>query len=168
MNDNLWFWSDQHFGHKNIIRLCNRPFQSLHEMHRALVDNHNSVVARGDTVVYGGDVFHRAKKDLKKAILSNLNGRKILVRGNHDSAPEAMYDLGFDLVVEFLQMQVNNKMVMVSHYPKVSGTYDILLHGHTHSNKRVDGDKINLCVEAWDYFPVSFEHLKKVMSNIHK
>lgn len=78
-----FFTSDHHFFHKNIIKLCDRPFKDLDEMHTALINNWNEVVHEDDTVYVVGDFsFGRANKT--REILKRLKGDKILVIGNHD------------------------------------------------------------------------------------
>lgn len=77
-----FYTSDQHFDHENIIKYCDRPFSSVQEMNDAMVYNWNSVVKPTDVTVVLGDV------SISKAGLEHvkrLNGRKILVPGNHDS-----------------------------------------------------------------------------------
>lgn len=77
-----FFTSDEHFGHERIIELCNRPFSSLEDMHDALVYNWNAVVKPTDVTVVLGDVAI-SRKGLEQ--VRRLNGKKILVPGNHDS-----------------------------------------------------------------------------------
>src|SRR5882724_4671195 len=79
----IWFTSDQHFCHKNIIRLCNRPFADLDEMHRTLKEKWNAKVGPQDLVYVIGDFSFCQKTEAHK-ILQALNGKKILIQGNHD------------------------------------------------------------------------------------
>jgi len=57
----IYFTSDLHLGHKNIIKLCHRPFASLKEMDETLVSNWNQVVTNGDTVYIIGDLMFRTQ-----------------------------------------------------------------------------------------------------------
>ena len=84
MTKEIFFTSDQHYGHFNIIRYCNRPFSSVEEMDETLIQNHNKKVRQSDIVYMVGDLaFHKDRAQII-ALLKRLNGRKILVTGNHD------------------------------------------------------------------------------------
>lgn len=72
--------ADTHFGHKNIIKYCNRPFKTIEEMDETLIKNWNEVVSKEDTVLHLGDVFLCGKEKAKQ-IMSRLNGKKILIKG---------------------------------------------------------------------------------------
>ena len=78
-----FFTSDTHFGHKNIINLCNRPFDDVTHMNEMLVVNWNKVIGQDDTVYHHGDValgtIHESLQYIKR-----LNGTKIQIIGNHD------------------------------------------------------------------------------------
>ncbi len=78
----IWFTSDQHFGHKNIINLCRRPFSDVRNMQNLLIMNWNEVVAPDDLVFVLGDFTLDPEKNLD--VLDQLNGEKILFIGNHD------------------------------------------------------------------------------------
>lgn len=97
----IWFTSDHHFGHENIIGHCHRPFTGpggkpdLEAMHRVLSERWNERVAPDDTVYYLGD-FAMGPRELWPEYAENLHGRKILVRGNHDKGSEAsLLEVGF-------------------------------------------------------------------------
>ena len=79
-----YFTSDQHFGHYNIIRLCDRPFKTQEEMDEVLFSKWNSKIKDNDTVYILGDLFFRAAK--VEPILKVLKGHKHLIVGNHDSS----------------------------------------------------------------------------------
>ena len=57
-----YFTSDLHLGHRNIIRLCNRPFATIEEMDETLIRNWNAKVTNGDTVYILGDLLFRNEK----------------------------------------------------------------------------------------------------------
>lgn len=79
----IWFTSDWHFGHKNILNYCKRPFKDLEEMHIALIKLWNDTVKPEDTVYFIGD-FSLNKK-WSRDIVPLLNGTKYLISGNHDA-----------------------------------------------------------------------------------
>ena len=78
----VFFTSDLHFGHQNILKFCNRPWETTEEMDKALIENWNSVVGKDDIVFDLGD-FAFAPNWRWKEILSQLNGKHYLILGNH-------------------------------------------------------------------------------------
>ncbi len=81
----IYFTADLHFGHANVIRHCNRPFASADEMDAALTHNWNSFVGKHDEVYILGDFTMKPAAEAHR-YLSALNGRKYMIRGNHDHA----------------------------------------------------------------------------------
>ena len=81
--DKVFFTSDTHFNHTNIIQYCQRPFKSTDEMNEAIIDNWNSVVGEEDTVFHLGDFCLGSSAEWNK-ILNRLNGKIYLILGNHD------------------------------------------------------------------------------------
>ena len=79
----ILYTSDLHFGHKNVIRFDNRPFQDVEEMDRTLIELWNNRVQPDDTVYIIGDICFRASRT-PAWYLSQLKGHKILILGNHD------------------------------------------------------------------------------------
>ncbi|MBP5230316.1 MAG: hydrolase, partial [Clostridia bacterium] len=55
----VYFIADTHFGHKNILRICGRPFETIEEMNETLIRNWNERVRGSDTVYIVGDMFFR-------------------------------------------------------------------------------------------------------------
>ena len=90
-----YFISDTHFGHKNVIRFCDRPFKTVTEMNNSMIEIWNSVVSDADTVFVLGDVFLCPEEEAKEYI-ERLNGYKVLVKGNHDYSEKVMLRVGFD------------------------------------------------------------------------
>ena len=88
----IYYTSDLHLGHANIITHCNRPFSAVDEMDEVLIDNWNAKVTNADTVYVLGDLMFRNKRPAE-AYLSRLKGRKHLVVGNHDKAWMKKVDL---------------------------------------------------------------------------
>ena len=101
-NGRVFVCADLHFSHTNIIKYEDRPFNDRDEMDEGLIRNWNSVVTKDDTVYVLGDVAF-CGKDKAKSLVQRLNGRKILIMGNHDRAKSPTYwqEIGFDLVSPF-------------------------------------------------------------------
>lgn len=106
----VFYTSDTHYGHTNVIRYCKRPFctwrgdepePDVQYMNREMVRRWNSVVGPRDVVFHLGD-FAMGKRHEMKPIISKLNGYKILIKGNHDRSAQAMQEAGFDEVLEEL------------------------------------------------------------------
>ena len=74
-----WIWSDLHLHHKNIIRYCNRPFQSVEAMNEALLAAWKQTVGEDDTIICGGDIaLAGALKRERLARVRAMPGRKLL------------------------------------------------------------------------------------------
>jgi len=81
----IYFTADLHFRHDNIIRHCNRPFRSVEEMDKRLVENWNKTVKSNDEIYILGDLTMKGA-EVANDFLRKLKGIKYLVRGNHDVA----------------------------------------------------------------------------------
>ena len=79
---NVYFTSDTHFGHSNIMRFCQRPFSDVTDMNNCLIENWNNKVGKDDIIFHLGD-FAMGGSNLWNGILERLNGHKILILGNH-------------------------------------------------------------------------------------
>jgi calcineurin-like phosphoesterase family protein len=111
---NQFVTSDWHLGHQKSIMFDKRPFNDLHHMHEVLVNNYNASVQPGDVCYFLGDVgFGEAGKK----IIPRLNGKKILVLGNHDKGKARMYEMGFDLVLNGAMITIGQNIITMSHCP---------------------------------------------------
>ena len=63
----IYFTSDTHFGHKNVIRLCGRPYETVEEMDEDMIEKWNRKVTELDTVYMAGIKAIR-DLDYKKAV----------------------------------------------------------------------------------------------------
>lgn len=139
---NRFVVSDHHFGHTNSwekFKLADgctplRPFTSNDEMNETMIERHNAKVKEHDTVYFLGDVVINRKH---LHLVKQLNGRKILIRGNHDIFRDDDYrEVGFEQI-HGVRVWVD-KFVM-SHIPLhpdcVSGRFRVNVHGHLHANK---------------------------------
>ncbi len=168
----IFFVSDTHFGHANIIRFCNRPFGTVEEMDEALVANWNDKVGGNDTVYFLGDLFFRAAPDKVMDILGRLKGRKHLVIGNHDSSwmTKELVDRHFVEASPFLDVSDGGMHLVMCHYPLLCWGGEgksWMVHGHIHNNRHMDywpllqvrERVLNASVEINGYAPVTFEEL---------
>lgn len=114
----IWFTSDPHYYHKNVIKLCNRPFNNLHEMHEHMIQEWNKRIKKATDKVYVLGDFAFANYTMTEKITSRLNGHKILVLGNHDYAAHKMFKAGFQEVHENHYIEIGNKQkIFLSHFP---------------------------------------------------
>lgn len=161
LQSNLWFTSDQHFHHKNIIEYCQRPFSTVEEMNATLIELYRQCVNPWDTVFFLGDVFFGSKVEAEK-IISQLPGEKHLIRGNHDRWSDSFYKkLGFTTVQEYLDLydERNNLGILLTHAPTKIGEPPNSIHevnfcGHVHEKWRVQGKHYNVGVDQHNFAPV--------------
>lgn len=160
-NGKIYFWSDQHFNHKNIINIVGRPFEDMEHMNSYMFEQYRKKIKPEDLVIWGGDIAFGPIENISK-ILSNLPGKKLLVMGNHDFDAKNNFKNynAFDssLMVFSYQENIDNNIcnVIVTHYPldlKYIPENTVNIHGHIHAY--LAGEKrINMSVEQTQYMPV--------------
>lgn len=151
----LYFTADWHFGHKNIIEYCKRPFKTVDEMNEALIVNYNEKVSNSDTCIFVGDFVFYDQEYTCTELLKRLNGKKILVKGNHDWLSNKKYiKAGF--------IQSTKSLVIdgyrVVHRPGKCDRYNEkrFIVAHVHEHWRVKGKMINVGVDMWGFKPIPF------------
>lgn len=150
--------SDTHFFHKNIIEYCKRPFKTVDEMNSTIITNWNKTVKKGDTVIIPGDVFFKINKELITSITNSLNGKKILIIGNHDNHSPSFYmEVGFSNAY-YYPIFYDNKYI-ISHFPIEDTKGFINIHGHIHDKVIGDRFHINVSVEQLNYTPINIKNL---------
>lgn len=174
-HDKVWFTSDLHFWHKNVCKYCDRPYESLEEMHEAIINNWNSVIKNDDDVFLLGDMGFCGIEKLR-VLIARLNGKIHLVQGNHDSdkVVNNLYGSGYiHSVCDVIQVTVvgdeecPNQELTLCHYPwsdwpnKERGAW--MIHGHQHQLP----DTPSCSYAHWDVGldknnmrPINFEQLK--------
>ena len=179
----IWFTSDLHFGHKNILKFCKRPWDTVEEMDEGLIQNWNRVVGKDDLVFNLGD-FAFATNGRWKELINRLNGHIHLILGNHDVVRwpgDKTMEL-FDSVSHQMILKIDGRTVCLNHYPYLcfGGTWRkpkyavYQLFGHVHSGpncKGIDTDRlVNLFPYQYDvgvdnnnYTPVSWEQVKEII-----
>lgn len=164
----IYYTSDLHLGHANIIKLCRRPFDSVGEMNRTLIANWNERVTNADHVYIIGDLIFRTAEDPLDH-LERLKGRKHLIIGNHDQDWMKKVDMPkyFESVDRLLVFGNGKHKVTLCHYPMMSFEGKYLIYGHIHNNKndtywpllKTMTNALNASVEINGYRPVTFEEL---------
>lgn len=130
-----FYIADMHFGHKNVIRYDNRPFDSIEEMDKAMITLWNETVGDNDVVYILGD-FSWYKEEKTAFILGCLKGHKVLIRG----ITTIFLQKSQDTLNGFVNMQKSKmeKKVVMSHYPMPfwNGQHrnSIHLYGHVHNS----------------------------------
>lgn len=156
-----WFTSDSHFGHSNILGFSNfdgtpvRIFKDCEEMDEFMVTKWNSVVGKNDRIYHLGDVAI-ARKNL--SILGRLNGKKVLIKGNHDIFKLKDYTPWFEDIRSY-KVFTTHKFIC-SHipiHPDCIERFKANVHGHLHCNTIKDPRYVNISVEKTNYTPVSLE-----------
>jgi calcineurin-like phosphoesterase family protein len=163
----VFFTSDTHFRHRNIIKHDGRPYSSADEMNAALIANWNSKVQSNDTVFHLGDVGVGAAKALRE-ILDRLNGRIYLIKGNHDdSATRAVCRDRFEWIKDYYFATFRNGEIKIALFHYALRVWDRChrgswhLYGHSHG--RLPPEDGRLCfdigVNSWNYYPLSFDEV---------
>jgi calcineurin-like phosphoesterase family protein len=164
-----WFISDTHFSHKNIIKYAGRPYASVEEMNKSLIDNWNQYVGADDQVFFLGD-FGLGDVEHLRSICSQLTGYKICIRGNHDRNASYMMRVGFNLVLESAFLKIGRHNVELIHIPSEVAPSHFQLHGHVHEKRprKIISNQLNLCVEVWGYKPVSEKTILSLLDKASK
>lgn len=171
-----FFTSDTHFFHENIIKLCNRPFNSVEEMNKALISRWNARITKSDLVYHLGDFTLKCTAEQARDVVKQLNGQIILIRGNHDKVADQIKD-AFAAVKDYAEISVpdpdtpngKRKIVLLHYAMRVwnsshHGSYH--LYGHSHGSLPDDPNALafDAGVDCWGFAPLSYEEVKSVMS----
>lgn len=163
MSKNIWFTSDTHYFHSNVIKYCNRPFSSVEEMNEIMIQKHNALVKPTDDIYHLGD-FGFANVALLQSVFNRLNGNKFLLLGNHDKDAMKLPWAWVKERYELYTPRPNRKLYVLSHYAQKvwnkSHHGSIMLFGHSHGSlEDVDNQTLDVGVDCWDYAPVNLEQI---------
>lgn len=178
------FISDTHFGHANIMKYCNRPFQTVDQMDRYMLANMKDIAYAGKTIIHLGDaIWYRSGVDYNSYKLHNAK-KHIFVRGNHDnsSAIEMVYPQMFGNIYGkgknwktfSVRILVDDIPILLSHEPQPKSQFKgckYNFYGHHHNNIFKNPDYfikdyawlfdnesyVNVSVELTEYRPISFQ-----------
>ena len=177
----VWFTSDTHFGHENIIRYCGRPVRNAEEMNAELIRRWRETVPEDGIVFHLGDFAHGGSR-LWNDILHALTGRKYLILGNHDMKQMKQgFMERFEHVTQQMTIRVGGQPVILNHNPFLTygGCYRNTwqLFGHVHSGPLSNLGKdlarlqvlfprqYDVGVDNNDYRPISFLQVKEKIEN---
>ena len=154
----IFFTSDTHFGDAPRLRVDKRPFASIGEMDRTIVERWNETVTPDDDIWHLGDFAFGPSAERIAELLGSLNGRKHLIIGNNDGA-ETIEQLGWASVQHYAEMMVEGKRLVLCHYPfrtwNRMGQGVIDLHGHSHGKLKGAPRQYDVGVDVWDFRPVT-------------
>ena len=168
----IWFTSDLHLGHRSAISMNGRPFEDVEEMNEALIRRYNEVVAADDTVYILGDLCYRMPIEEADQLIGRLNGKKTLLKGNHDKN----YDESlFEGIYDFLEIHVDGLNISLMHYPMLEWPKShygaVHLHGHSHNAPEYNQEqrtqnilRYDVGVDANHYSPVSLQMIRDFFS----
>ena len=180
----IFFTSDLHFWHENVIRFDNRPFETVEEMNAELIRRWNDKVSIGDLVYVLGDMIWKCNSSEAEQLIKSLNGQIILIKGNHDrflhnakvkGALAGVKD--YDDICVTLE-DGSKRRCILSHYfmPFYNGhRYQAIhLHGHSHKTEEADeeiaianylkskgyeNEIYNVGCMYWNYEPITLDEI---------
>lgn len=167
----IFFISDLHLNHANIIKYCKRPFKDVNEMNNTIVDRWNSVVKQNDTVFHIGDFCKRGNPN---EFIKNMNGRILFIKGNHD---EELVKYNIHPLSNSFVYRYNAEDFMLIHstdWLTVPWSNAWIISGHHHNNNTDmfplinDWNKtINVSAEMINYTPIEVGKLLEMRGKNH-
>ena len=167
-----YFTADLHLGHVNVIRYCNRPFHSILEHDQTLINNWNKKVGKNDLVYVVGDFTMITNNQRIIDYAKQLNGQKILIKGNHD---KNNYPSGiFNEITWYKEIHDRDYKIILFHYPleswqgsmgkdlrdgSISKKPSIHLHGHCHGAIANKPNRYDIGIDSWNYQPVTLAEI---------
>jgi len=179
----IYFTSDLHLHHKNIIRYCKRNpyFRNIDEMDRGLIANWNSIITNFDKVYHLGDFCFTRDNHIYGEAMHMVHGRTVFLRGNHDN--------GLQHADYFICRRIGGMKIFMRHWPPwinplrfvhsfdIPCDVDLILCGHVHDKWKSKvhnvGQRrvpvINVGVDVWGYKPINMttimEEVKRLVSS---
>lgn len=168
----MYFTSDWHLG-DNRMYVWERPFKTTEENTEHLLKCHNSIVSEEDLVYVIGDVIYlKADSSQYLPIINSFNGRKILIKGNHDAnISDEQFSPYFEQIFQEkdgLLLDIDGISCYLNHYPSLGRPDRLNLVGHIHSCWEIQLNCINVGVDVHHFYPMDVERLKFLYNKICK
>jgi calcineurin-like phosphoesterase family protein len=176
--DKVFFTSDTHFCHANVVEYSERPFRDVVDMNETLIHNWNEVIPKDGIVFHLGD-FCFGKSNQWNDVLNRLNGTIHLILGNHDLRMARRDFMARFASVQFETMiHIDKQWIMLNHFPMLCyahSRWDWQLYGHIHTNPRNNkimpldrmgmlmSKQYDVGVDNNNFYPVSFRQLEKII-----
>lgn len=172
----IFFTSDTHFYHTNIIRFCHRPFESVEEMNETMIERWNEKVGKDDIIFHLGDFAFCGSSQYKK-LLDRLNGKIYLALGNHDwrNINEGCWKR-FEEVSQQYKIKIDEQRIYLNHFPFLCyDRHSWQLFGHVHSGELSNDGKdiprlsmtfptqMDVGVDSNNFEPYSWEDIKRII-----
>jgi len=170
----IWFTSDEHYGHENIIKFCNRPFKDVQEQTEEMIRRHNEVVQDGDEVYHLGDMFWDIPTTQAWKIRDRLKANHKYIWGNHEKGMKRAYSgkqsakWNFEFLGDLHTLKPDLKpSITLCHYSMRTwpqshrGSYH--LYGHTHGVLQGHGLSMDVGVDANNFYPISIDEVHRKM-----
>lgn len=148
-----WFISDTHFNHKNILEYTKRPYSTLEEMNRSMIELWRSRVQPDDYVVHCGDFF-MGRSDDAPSIFAQLTGKIVMVPGNHDKLLfKTKLNERMCVVDKLMEIALGADALVACHFPLTTwnnahkGWFHV--HGHSHGSSPRVGGRVDVGVDAF-------------------
>lgn len=159
----IFLISDLHLNHENIIRYCKRPFRTKRQMNEALVNNWNNTVKASDIIFFLGDLAFGTNIRSIDYWLDKLNGKKVFIRGNHDTQP---FTKALEAPNHYF-IRYKEQSFMLTHKPlRPQYWNDWVIHGEKHNNNlekypfmNKEEKTINVSAEVINYKPISLDRI---------
>ena len=175
----LFFTSDPHYYHTNIIKYCNRPFNNAIEMNAHLINKWNKVVPKNGIVFMLGDFAMGANSKQLDDIMGQLNGEKHNIIGNHDRTVlkgyiGSLWKTKNDLVkitVTDNDLKKKYQPIVLCHYPMITwdgshrGSWQLFghVHGGLDGSDKLSPNQLDVGVDSHNFTPISYEEVKKII-----
>jgi calcineurin-like phosphoesterase family protein len=174
----IWITADHHFFHNIIIKYCNRPFSGINEMNKIMIQRWNEKIKPNDEVIHLGDMFCGYKPSGYSWVSNQLNGKKHLIRGNHDRKSDGVWRdrYGFETVQDFLilgdyffchypllfhpaQTPKQREMIILLKEAFELSKCKYIFHGHSHNTpiKDYPANYYNVGVDMNNFYPINLK-----------
>ena len=165
----IYFTADTHFTHKNIIKFCDRPFSNVTQMNNVLIKEWNRTVTDDDIIYHLGDFGWKDNKE-NLSILRQLNGKKYLIKGNHDYSfiKDKAIRKEFVWIKDYYELIIDGMLIVLCHYPFATwrashhGTWN--LYGLSHGKYNSVDNQLDVGIDVDGFKPVSIDQVKDILN----